>query len=136
MTRFLLAGAAALGMVASAAMAQTSTSTSQTTTTTTPSAPVTISSGSTVGQSVTSDGVRTVTGGMSSKDSAGTASETTISNRTYPLSNMVTTTKKTTDIRNGVAVETETTTNAYPPGTATVPPVVTTTTKTSKVGAE
>jgi hypothetical protein len=73
--------------------------------------------------------------GSYSRDSAGNASETTITNTSYPLTNMITTTKKTTYIANGVATETVTTTNTYP-ASSMMPPTVTTATRTYVVGAK
>jgi len=130
MTRFLLAGAAALGMMTGAAMAQSSTSSSSTTTTTTvPMAPVTTSSSATVGQAVHADGDRSATAGTSSADSAGNATSTTITNTTYPLTNMVETKEKTLSTTNGVTKELVTTTDVHPPATGRpeIPPVTTTT---------
>src|SRR5580698_8389767 len=129
MTRILLAGTAACGLLAGAAMAQTSTSVITTTSTPTLAAPVTISSGASTGSAVRSDGDRISSSSTSLKDSNGEATETTISNTSYPFSNLITTTKKTTSTVNGVTTETETTTQAYPPGTSTVAPTVTTTSR-------
>jgi hypothetical protein len=127
MTRFLLAGAAAFGMMTSAVMAQSSAS--QTTTTTVPSGPVVISSSATTGGEVRADGDLAVRSGTMSRDSSGNVTESTITNTTYPLTNMITTTKKTSNTVNGVTTETVTTTQTYPPvvGRPDVPPVTTTT---------
>jgi hypothetical protein len=57
---------------------------------------------------------------------AKTDTETTT--KTYPFSNLVTTTEKKTDTVNGVGVQKDTVIQAYPPG-ATVPPQVTTSTR-------
>ena len=137
MTRFLLAGAAAFGMMTGAAMAQMSTSDttiSTTTTTPVPVAPVTTTAGTTVGNAVLPDGDQTSTKGTSYIDNNGVKTETTITNQSYPLSNMIMQTKKTTTIANGVATETTTMTTTYP-GTANAP-VVTSATRTYQVGAQ
>jgi hypothetical protein len=133
MTRFLLAGAAALGVMTGAAMAQTSTSSTQTTTTTTtpsPSPPVTISNSTTAGSAVSADDVKTATVGSGARDSFGNATKTTISTTTYPLTDLDTTTKKTTQVENGVAEETVTTTQDYPASPIRMQPVTRTTTDT------
>ncbi len=72
--------------------------------------------------------------GASAVDSAGNKTNTTITNTSYPLTGMITTTKKTTSVVNGVATETTTITNTYPPQ-ANAAPQVTTTTRTYTVGA-
>jgi hypothetical protein len=134
MTRFLLAGAAALGMMTGAVMAQTQTSTSSTqTTTTTTAPPVTISNSTLTGSAVTADDVKTSTVGSGFGDSSGNATKTTISTTTYPLTDLVTTTKKTTQVENGVAKETVSTTQAYPASPNRMEPIVTTTTDTKVV---
>jgi hypothetical protein len=138
MTRVFLAGAVALGTMTGAALAQSppETSTTQVTTSTAVPlivAPVTGTSSSTTGHSVLPDGRQTSFSGTSTRDSNGDTTETTITNTSYPLSNLITTVKRTTETHNGVAVETVTTTQAYPPGTSTIPPTVTTTTSTHKV---
>jgi hypothetical protein len=138
MTRFLLAGAAALATMTGVAMAQSpgqSATTQQTTTTTqaVPS-PWTVSSKATLGNAVHADGDRTASAGASSVDSAGNKTNTTVTNTSYPLTGMITTTKKTTNVVNGVATETTTITNTYPPQ-ANAAPQVTTTTRTYTVGA-
>jgi hypothetical protein len=124
MTRLLLAGAAAFAVMASGAMAQTST-TETTTITTAPSVPVTTSTTNTTVRDIQADGVKTVTNRTASSDGDGKTSETAISTRTYPLSNLITTVKKSTETRDGVAYETVTTTQAYPPP-STLAPMVTT----------
>jgi len=137
MTRFLLAGAAALATMTGAAMAQASgqTTTQETTTVSQPAvAPVTVSSSATTGSAVRSDGDQTATRAASSTDSAGDKIETTITNTSYPLTGMITTTKKTTHIVNGIATETVTITNTYPPS-AMIPPQVSTATRTYVVSA-
>jgi hypothetical protein len=55
--------------------------------------------------------------------------DTETTTTTYPFSNLVTTNRKTTETGNGVAVQSESTVHAYPPG-ATVPPVGTSSTTT------
>jgi len=135
MTRFLLAGAAAFGMMTGAAMAQTSTSQTTTTTTTPlPTAPVVISSGSTVGHATLPDGDRTVTSGVSQRNSAGEATNTVVTNQTYPFSNMITTTTKTTHVLNGVATEDTTISSVYP-GSGDAPSVMKST-RTYTVGSK
>jgi hypothetical protein len=132
MTRFLLAGAAALATMTGAAMAQSSaqSTTQETTTISQPAAaPVTVSSSATAGSALRSDGDQTATWGASSIDSSGGKTETTITNTSYPLTGMITSTKKTTHIVNGVATETVTITNTYPPS-AMIPPQVSTATRT------
>jgi hypothetical protein len=121
----MLAGAAALGLMTGAATAQTSTSTS-TTTITPVSPPVTVSTSQSSERAVTSEGVKTVTGGATTSTSTGQMAGTTISTTTYPLSNMVTTTKKTIQMVNGQPMETTTITHAYP-GEPTPPPDTVTT---------
>jgi hypothetical protein len=135
MTRYLLAGAAALGMMTGAAVAQTSSS-ETTTTTTTPAvvAPVTVSTSSSIGRAAMADGDQTATNSSTSRDSNGNVIETTITNQSYPLTGMVTTTKKTTHIVNGVATETTEMTNTYPASTMRQPEV-TTSTRTYTVGS-
>src|SRR5271165_1335158 len=133
MTRFLLASAAALGLMTGAGIAQTatSTSTSETTTTTTmPSTPVIVSTTKTTGQATEADGDRTASAGVASRDSAGNAMNTTITNKTYPLTNQITSVKKEQRTINGVTTETVTTTQTWPHvvGRPDVPPRVETTT--------
>jgi hypothetical protein len=137
MTRYLLAGVAALGMMTSAAIAQTSTTT---TTTVAPSfpAPVTVGT-SEVGVTAGGDGRITLLNGSASKDSSGKTIEVTNTSTSYPLTDLITTTKKTVEIINGVATETVTTSQSYPPSPrhpGGVPPVETTTTRTYVVGAK
>ena len=134
MTRLLLAGTGALSLMASAAMAQMM----QTTTTVTPSpaVPTIVSSTASVGQSVTPDGVMTLSNTSVARDSTGKTTETTNSSTSYPLSSMITTTRKVVDVKYGVATETVTTRNAYPSPNATIPPQVTTTVRTYKVGED
>jgi hypothetical protein len=136
MTRFLLAGAAALGVMSGAAMAQTSTSETVTTTTSPlpPPLPVTVSSSSTTGGAVLPDGDQTSTSGTSSVDSSGNRTETSITNTSYPLSAMITTTRKTTRISNGQATETTTVTNTWPAAYGR-PPDVATSTRTYNVSS-
>jgi hypothetical protein len=135
MKRILLAGAA-LGMMTTAGMAQTSgaqssghSSITEETTTITPAvtAPSTTSSSATTGRGATPDGDQTATSGSSFTDSNGVKTETVITNTSYPLANMITTTKKVTVIANGLATETVTTTNTYPHGDQNPPPAMTAT---------
>ena len=144
MTRFLLAGAAALATMTGAAMAQSTgqTTTQQATTLTNPAtlanpagAPVTVSSAASAGNAVHSDGDQTATRGATSIDSSGNKTETTVTNTSYPLTGMITTTKKTTKVANGVATETTTTTHTYPPS-AMIPPQVSTATRTYVAGTK
>jgi hypothetical protein len=138
MTRYLLAGVAALGMMTSATMAQTSTSTS-TTTTVAPSFPAPVIAGtSEVGVTAGGDGRITLLNGSVSKDSSGKTVEVTNTSTSYPLTDMITRTKKIVEINNGVATETVTTSQSYPPSPqhpGGVPPVETTTTRTYVVSA-
>ncbi len=131
MTRFLLAGAAALGMMTATAMAQNgsmSSSSETTTTTTVPSAPVITTTTKTTGHATRVDGDRTATAAVGYKDSAGDATKETITNTTYPLTNQITTVKKTRQTVNGVTTETVQTTQTYPHvvGRPDTPPLVTT----------
>jgi len=127
MTRYLLAGAAALGLVTSAATAQTAMSTSTTTTTVTPSVPVTVQTMRTNASATEADGDKTVSAGVGSRDSAGNENKTTVTNKTYPLTNLITSVKKEQHTVNGVTTETVTTTETYPHivGRPDVAPVVT-----------
>ena len=137
MTRYLLAGAAALGIMTSAGMAQTYSSTT-TTGTQTVSIPLTVGK-STVGISAAGDGRLTMLNGSSFRDSTGKTIETTNSSTSYPLTDLITTTKKKVEINNGMATETLTITQSYPPspvGTPRPEPVVTTTTRMYAVGAQ
>src|SRR5258708_29634684 len=108
MTRFLLAGVAALATMTGAAMAQSGQTTIQNTTTITRPAvtPVIVSSSATTGTAVQADGDQTATSSFASADSTGSRTETTITNTSYPLSAMITTTRKTTRVENGIATET------------------------------
>jgi hypothetical protein len=125
MTRLLLAGAAALGLMSGATMAQTSTST--TTTTVTPSVPVTVQTMKTNASATEADGDKTVSAGVGSRDSVGNENKTTVTNKTYPLTNLITSVKKEQHTVNGVTTETVTTTETYPHivGRPDVAPVVT-----------
>lgn len=142
MTRLLLAGAAALGLMTNAAMAQSwghSSTTEETTTTTPVAAPWTASTATTTGQSVKDDGRQTLSAGASSADGAGKKTETTITNTSYPLTDMITTTRTTVETSNGVATETVVTTQTYPPSPrhpGGTPPVQTTATRSYVVGAK
>ena len=129
MTRFLLTGAAALATMTGAAMAQSSgQTTTQDTTITRPAvAPVAVSSSATTGNAVRADGDQTATSATSSTDSAGNKTETAITNTFYPLTGMITITKKTTRVVNGTATETVTATNTCPPSTNILPQVSTAT---------
>jgi hypothetical protein len=138
MTRFLLAGAVTLATMTGAAMAQSTgqTTTQQATTFTNPAgAPVTVSSAATAGNAVHSDGDQTATRGAAWTDSSGNKTDTTVTNTSYPLTGMITTTKKTTSVVNGVATETTTTTHTYPPS-AMIPPQVSTSTRTYVAGTK
>jgi hypothetical protein len=128
MTRFFMAGAAALGMMSGAAMAQ-STSMTQQTTTSIPavSGPVTIANSVSAGSALQADGRKSLSDGSSSADSGGNSTSTTISTTSYPLSTLITTTRKTTTVVNGVPKETVTTTQAYP--NSPLPPETTTVTR-------
>jgi hypothetical protein len=138
MTRFLLAGAAALATLSGTAMAQSGgpgSTTQETTTITQPAvAPVITSNTVTNGSAVHSDGDQTAMAGTAFSNSAGNKTETTITNQSYPLTGMITTTRKTTRIVNGVATETVTTTNTFPPW-ANAAPQSSTTTRTYIVGS-
>ena len=83
--------------------------------------------GSAVAETSTTTTTTTVTPppAVSTKDSE-------VTTTTYPFSNLVTTSKKSTENANGVATQSESTVHAYPPG-ATVPPVGTSTTRTMEV---
>ena len=129
MTRFLLAGAAALGMMTAAAMAQSgaTSSTSETTTTTVPAAPTITTTTKTTGHATEADGDRTATAAVGYRDSAGNATHETVTNKTYPLTNQITTVKKSRQTVNGVTTETVQTTQTFPHvvGRPDTPPVVT-----------
>jgi hypothetical protein len=118
MTRFLLVGAAAVGLTTGAPMAQSSehSSAAQATKTITPSASLatTTTYSATIGQGATPDGDQYSTSGSTSSDTTGARTETTITITSYPLTNMITTRKTTTTVVNGLATETVTTTNTYP----------------------
>lgn len=138
MTRLLLAGAAALGMMTTIASAQSmatndvsSASMTRTTTTTTqyPVGPVVIGNWKTTGNDITADGDRANHGGMLTRFSNGDSVNTTVTTRTYPLTAMITTIRKTDRTVNGVTTETVETTNSFPdvPGMNYPPPSTTTT---------
>jgi hypothetical protein len=133
MTRFLLAGAIALVTITGAAMAQSpnqDSTTQETTTITQPAAsPRVVLSTATTGTATQSDGDQTATSASTSADSAGNKTQTTVTNTSYPLTGMLTSTKKVTQIVNGVATETITTTNTFP-ASSMRPPEVTTATRT------
>ena len=129
MIRHLLAGAAALGMIAGVATAQTSTSTATTVVTPQVSSPVTVTT--TTGHAFRPDGTKTVSNGALARDTTGNVNGGENSATNYPFSNLLTTTQKKVEMVNGRPVETVTTTHAYPP-TATIPPA-TTTTQTNKI---
>jgi hypothetical protein len=136
MTRLLLAGAAAFGMMTGAVMAQSSTSVTTMTSSPAPvSQPWTTSSAIVNGTALLPDGDKTASAGSWTLDNNGNKTETTITNQTYPLTMMTTTTKKTTTIVNGVATETVTTTNTYP-SSSLRDPTVTTATRSYVVGAK
>jgi hypothetical protein len=149
MTRILLAGTAALGLMTGAVMAQSAITTITTTNTGTPvggtltapvvtapmvvPGPVIVSGSATNGHSVTDDGDQHFVAGTKTRDSAGNTSETTITNTSYPLTDMITSTRKTTNVSNGVATETTVTTNSFPSGRA--PSTTSTSTRTYAVGS-
>ena len=142
MTRILLAGAAAFITMTGAALAQSAaqTTTQETTIEQPATAPVavppaTVSSSETSGSAVHSDGDQTATRGTSFTDSTGARTETTVTNTSYPLTGMITTTKKSTSVVNGIATETVTTTHTYPPS-AMIPPQVSTATRTYVAGTK
>jgi hypothetical protein len=138
MTRFMLAGVVPLAMMTGAAMAQSTgqTTTQQTTRLSNPTAvPTTVSSAATAGSALHSDGDQTATRGATSIDSSGNKTETTVTNTSYPLTGMITTTKKSTSVVNGVATETTTTTHTYPTS-AMIPPQVATATRTYVAGTK
>ena len=113
MNRFLLASAAALSLMATAGMAATTTSeTTEVTSAPPPVAPTTVSR--TTAAQRTPDGVQTLTSGVTARDGNGNVAGTTNSTRSYPLSNMITTTQKKIETINGVPTEVVTTTNSYP----------------------
>ena len=120
MTRFFLAGAAVLGLMSGVALAQSTTSaTSQTgvpgdRVITPPSAPGTVTTSSTNGHMMYSDGDRSLSAGAGSSNDQGTSSDTIVTTKTYPFSNLITTTTKTTNVNNGVASEKTATTQTYP----------------------
>jgi hypothetical protein len=137
MTRLLLAGAAALGMVTCAATARmataadstaTSSTTSETTITTVPAPPVVVSSTRTTATATEADATRTATGAYAVRDNYGNESKTATTNKTYPMADFMTSVKKEQQTINGVTTETVTTTQTWPPkvGRPDVPPVVTT----------
>jgi hypothetical protein len=119
MTRFLLAGAAMFGLIAGSAMAQTATTTTTNTKSaipiTPPSAPGTMTTSSTQGQMLHSDGDRSVTVGAGSSNDRGTSNDVIVTTKTYPFSNLVTTEKKSVSVSNGVKTQTLGTTQTYPP---------------------
>jgi len=139
MTRFLLAGAAALGLMTGAAVAQSSghSSTIEQTTTIMPpvSGPSTATQSTSIARGATPDGDQTATAAASSGDSSGATTGTTITNTSYPLNNVIRTTKTTTTVANGVATETVTTTDTYPASYMREPSVAVAT-RTYVVGAK
>jgi hypothetical protein len=80
-----------------------------------------------MGRSFHPDGDQSATSTTTSRDSNGNVTKVTITNTTYPLTGMITSTKTTTHIVNGVANETTETTNTYPSSTLRKPEVMTTT---------
>jgi hypothetical protein len=144
MTRLLLAGAAALGMMTVASMAQTNAPTQTgsqqaVSTSVSPalpppgSGPVTISSGANTENALKKDGDLTSASGTVARDTAGNTTETSVTNTTYPFSNMITTTKKAATTVNGVTTENVTTTQAFPNSAAMpAPPPMTSTQTTVK----
>ena len=77
------------------------------------------------------DGDQTATNSASARDIDGGTTETSITNTTYPLTSVLTTTKTTKHIVNGVVTETVETTYTYPPSYMR-PPSVTTATRTMR----
>jgi hypothetical protein len=77
------------------------------------SAPWTTSSATSIGRGATPDGDQTASTSSSFTDINGARTETTITNTSCPLANMIATTRKVTVIANGVATETVTATNTY-----------------------
>ena|ERR1051326_1002614 len=141
MTRFLLAGAATLGLMTGAAMAQSTTSATSTTgvpgtrVITPRSPPGATTTSMTTGQMLHADGDRSVSAGAGASTDT-MSSDIIVTNKTYPFSNLITTTKKTTTVNNGVASESTETTQTYPPmpgfkGSSTT----TQTTQTANVGS-
>jgi len=103
MTRLLLAGAAALGLMTSVALAQTSSSSTSTTTTTTPPvlAPLTpppagTLSRTTVRKSVAPNGTRTESTQTTYGNANGVASDTVTNTTTSPPPITATTSRETT----------------------------------------
>lgn len=97
MTRFLLAGAAALGIMTGIAAAQTTTS--QTTTTTAPTLlapPLGTLSTTTTRKSVGVDGTQTDSTRTIYSNSNGVAADSVTKTTTHPLPAVVTTTERTT----------------------------------------
>lgn len=130
MKNLLLAGAAALSLMTTAAMAQTMTreSTSETTTTM-PSAgrPISNTVSVTSGRDATPDGDQSAFADTTWRDYNGTVTDIRITNTNYPLSIMMTTEKKTTVTANGVATETRVYSDRYPPSYDDMPAAITTT---------
>jgi hypothetical protein len=128
MTRLLLASTAMFGLIAGSAMAQSMSVTTSavgsapvTTTTVTgpapitpPSPPGTITMSSTNGQMFHADGDKSITVGAGSSNDRGTSNDVVVTTKTYPFSNLITTTKKTISVNNGVATQTTATTQTYP----------------------
>src|ERR1043165_5343699 len=115
MTRLLLAGAAALGMMTCAATARTATtanttsmssSSSETTTTTVPAPPTVVSTTKTTATATEADGDRTATGIVALRDNYGNESKSAITNKTYPMADFMTSVKKEQKTVNGVTTET------------------------------
>lgn len=97
MTKFLLAGAAALGMMTCAAMAQTSTSQTTTTTAPTPlSMPAGTLSTTATEKSVGVDGTRTNSTKTTYGNTNGVASDSVTKTTTYPPAAVSTTSETTT----------------------------------------
>ncbi len=132
MIKYILAGAAAFGMMAGAASASEMTSQSTTTSQTTVAVPYNVTT--TTGHVVDADGRKTGVDGKVAHMNDGAVNGTVNSATTYPFSTLQTTTQKHVEMVNGVPVETVTTTHAYPPG-ATIAPV-TSTSQTSKIDVQ
>ena len=135
MTRILLASTASLAILTCGAMAQSTTTQESTSTTSSYSRPVNVSSSGKNVNAVQSDGDQTAARGTSATESNGDKTYTTVTNKSYPLTGMITTTRKTTHVVNGTATVTTTTTNTYPPANH-MAPQVTTTTRSYAVGTK
>ena len=137
MTRFLLASATALATMTGVAMAQSpgqATTVQQTTTYTQPTTPTVVSSGVTNGTAVRSDGDQTASSGVSSANSAGDRTMTTVTNTTYPLAPYVRTTPDQY-ARCEWCCDRDCNDHRHLPGLGRNPPQVSTTTRNYVVGS-